>query len=485
MAPRKDPGTIGNFSGLDLRRSPATSDPQSLRVATNLSLSIGNKLVTRPRLVKLCDVSSETAGLYAADGLLRVACPGGQSLQDTRPTEIWYDVIGDGTAYPLGTLSRVHAMEVAAASTAAKAYPYIVTENTSGRIEHHWCTENPTSGATAVDTKVPLPFDPGRALVKSQNKLFADDPSAGVLRFSATTTTPRDWSKKLDAGFLSVRRQSAGSTNIVGLSYFKEFVAVLFEDSIQLWQMHPDPAQHRFVTALNGPGTDASRVTTNVLGDMFYFSRGGFRSLSRSLVTGDDKAEDVGAKIAALTKLESIDDNTVPLALWSESRSQYIAVFGTTAYVLTYSPSTDSVGWTTWELPVAIDYLVENDGTLYARSGDTIYRFEDETAADTAGAVTFDAALAFQTFGYPGRKKSFRWVDLVQTGTSEMNFHLDPSDPDTGEFATGIQTTGDTFNQGRIAINRVGDALGFRFTGTGVWELDSVIVDAMTLRGRG
>jgi len=456
----------------------------SLRVAENVSLTVGKKIATRPRLVKLCDVSSETVGLYSADGLLRTVCPGGQSLQDSRPTEVWYDVIGNGTAFPLGTLSKLHAMELAAAGVASKAYPYVCIETTAGRREHHWIDTIPLLGSDAVNSYVNLPFDPGKALVKSQSKLFADDPSAGVLRFSATTTTPRDWSKARDAGFLAVRRQSAGSTEIVGLSYFKEYVAVLFQDSIQLWQMNPDPANIKFVSALNGPGTDARRLTTNVLGDMFYFSRGGFRSLSRSIVTGDDKAEDVGAKIAELTK--AVDTTTYePVALWAESRSQYIAAFGTTVYVLTYSPSTESVGWTTWELPVPVEYITENGSSLYVRSGDTVYILDDEADEDTDGAVTFDVALAFQTFGQPRRKKRWETLDIVQDGTSRVNYHLDPKNPDVAQFAVGIQTTNDTFDRGKIAINRTSDTLGLRFSGTGTWELDSVMLDATVLRGRG
>ena len=456
----------------------------SLRVAENVSLTVGKKIATRPRLVKLCDVSSETVGLYSADGLLRTVCPGGQSLQDSRPTEVWYDVIGNGTAFPLGTLSKLHAMELAAAGVASKAYPYVCIETTAGRRELHWIDTIPLLGSDAVNSYVNLPFDPGKALVKSQSKLFADDPSAGVLRFSATTTTPRDWSKARDAGFLAVRRQSAGSTEIVGLSYFKEYVAVLFQDSIQLWQMNPDPANIKFVSALNGPGTDARRLTTNVLGDMFYFSRGGFRSLSRSIVTGDDKAEDVGAKIAELTK--AVDTTTYePVALWAESRSQYIAAFGTTVYVLTYSPSTESVGWTTWELPVPVEYITENGSSLYVRSGDTVYILDDEADEDTDGAVTFDVALAFQTFGQPRRKKRWETLDIVQDGTSRVNYHLDPKNPDVAQFAVGIQTTNDTFDRGKIAINRTSDTLGLRFSGTGTWELDSVMLDATVLRGRG
>lgn len=480
----KDPGNLGGFTGIDLRRSAATSDPMSLRVGTNVSLTVGKKIASRPRLVKLCDVSSETVGLYSADGLLRTVCPGGQSIQDGRPTEVWYDAIGNGTAYALGTLSKLHAMELAAAGVASKAYPYVCVETTSGRREHHWIDTIPVTSATAVNSLVNLPFDPGKALVKSQNKLFADDPSAGVLRFSATTTTPRDWTKARDAGFLAVRRQSAGSTEIVGLSYFKEYVAVLFQDSIQLWQMNPDPSNIKFVSALNGPGTETPRLTTNVLGDMFYFSRGGFRSLSRSLVTGDNKAEDIGAKVADLTS--GIDTTTYePVSLWAESRSQFLAAFGTTVFVLTYSPSTDSVGWTTWELPVPVEYMTENGSNLYIRSGDTVYVLDEAAEEDTAGPVSFDVALAFQTYGQPRRKKRWETLDVVQDGSSRVNYHLDPKNPDVAEFATGILTTNDTFDRGKIAINRTSDTLGLRFSGTGTWELDSVMIDATVLRGRG
>jgi hypothetical protein len=480
---RKDPGIVSEFTGLDLRRSPATSDPSSLRRATNVSLEIGQTLKTRPRLVKLCDVSSETVGLYAADGILRTVCPGGQGLQDTRPTEIWYDPIGNGTATTLGTLAKLHAWELAPASTGAKAYPYVCIETTAGRNEHHWLTETPALAATAVNTLVSLPFDPGKALVKSQSKLFADDPSAGVLRFSATNGTPRDWTAARDAGFLAVQRYSGSGDEILGLSYFKEFVAVIFKSSMQLWRMNPDPAAIQFGTALEGPGTETPRLVSNVLGDMVYFSEGGFRSLSRSLVTGDNQAEDIGAKIAALTKEETLD--VEPIGLWVESRSQYIAVFGTTAYVLTYSPSTETVGWTTWELPVAIEYLVELDGSLYARAEDTVYIFDEEAAADTAGVVTYDVITAFQTMGAFRRKKAWRTVDLIQTGTSSMNFHLDPNNETTGSLTGGINSTDDTPEHGKIAINRTSNALGFRFTGTGIWELDSVSIDGTVLRGRG
>lgn len=478
-------GVVGNFKGLDLRRDAAMSDQATLRTASNVSLLVGGNLARRPAMVKLCDVDSSTVGLYAAEGLLRTVCPGGQGLQNTRPSEIWYDPVGAGSAYGLTSLAKLHAVEYISAATGGKAYPYVVVERDTGRYEHHWLNSDPALATDPVDTRVSLPFDPGKALVKSNSKLFADDPSAGVLRFSASTTDPKDWTKARDAGFLAIRQHSAGHRDIVALSYFKSYVAVVFQDSIQLWQMAADPAKFQFINALNGPGTEIPRTTINVLGDMFYFSRGGFRSLGRSLVTGDDLAEDIGASIAELTKVQ--DTTTYrPVALWSETRSQYIACFGTTAYVLTYSPSSDTVGWTTWTLPVAPEYLVENAGNLYARAGNTVYKFEDSTLLDVgSAAVNFDVYTAFQHYGQPGAKKKWNKVDVVQTGTSSLNFAIDPTAPTVMELAAGINLTNTTFSKGKIGLERTSDALALRFTGSGVWRLDSAILDARVLRGRG
>ena len=479
----KRQGPIGPFSGLDLRRDAAMSDPNSLRVATNIDLKIGGNVQRRDALIKVCDVSSETVGLYASDGILRTVCPGGQSLQDARPAEVWYDAIGENAAYPLATLTKLHAVENVAAASGGTGYPYVVLERIDGRIEHHWLNSTPATAAAAVDTRSILPFDPGKTLVKSQGKLFCDEPSAGTLRFSASTTTPKDWTKARDAGSLAVRTQSAGSRDIVALSYYRSYVCVLFQDSIQLWQMDPDPAKFQFVNAFNGPGTETPRLTTNVLGDMFYYSRGGFRSMARSTLNGDDLAEDIGSAIAQLTLSQSVA--TPPVGLWSEARSQYLAAFGTSVYALTYSLASKTTGWTTWTLPVSVDYFAELNGVVYIRSGNTVYKLDSTLVADTAGAINFDVYTAFHNWGRPGHKKLWKSLDIVQTGTSGLNVCIDPTDTTRFQFSAPISLTNTTFAKGRIALNRVSDTLALRFTGTGLWRLDSAVLDAVPLTGLG
>lgn len=480
----KRQGSVGPFTGLDLRRDAAMSDPSSLRIASNVDLKIGGNLQRRDALIKLCDVSSETVGLYASDGILRTACPGGQSLQDSRPAEVWYDAIGENaTVYPLATITKLHAVENAAAASGGKGYPYLVIERTDGRIEHHWIDQVPATAAAAVSTRAILPFDPGKTLVKSQGKLFCDDPSSGTIRFSAATTTPRDWSKARDAGSLAVRTHSAGSRDIVALSYYRSYVTVLFQDSIQLWQMDPDPAKFQFINAFNGPGTETARLTTNVLGDMFYYNRGGFRSMQRSTMNGDDLAEDIGSAISALTLAQSTA--IAPVGIWSESRSQYLAAFGTTVYALTNSPASKTVGWTTWTLPVSVEYFAELNGVVYIRSGNTVYKLDSTLTNDTAGAINYQVYTAFQNWGQPGKKKLWRGIDVVQTGSSKLNICIDPTDSLRFQFTAPIDLANTTFAKGRIALNRICDTLALQFTGTGIWRLDSAILDASPLRGLG
>jgi hypothetical protein len=132
--------------------------------------------------------------------------------------------------------------------------------------------------------------------------------------------------------------------------------------------------------------------------------------------------------------------------------------------------------------------MAENDGILYVRSGDTVYKFDPDALQDvttTLVDVDFEVFSAFQHYGQPGDKKVWRWFDIVQTGTCGVNIAIDPNAPGTLEFSIAINLTDTSFSGGHIAINRTSNSLGLQFTGSGIWRLDSVILDAKVLRGRG
>lgn len=462
------------FKGVDVRNDPAAMDQLALRRAVNVDLTIASAVRRRDGLRLLCTLSSESVGLFSANGFLRTVVVGGHSLQDSRPPDVLYDVIGDGTIYSLGTLSKLHRVETIGAATVSNALPYVVIERTSGVIEHHWLTASPVLSTDAVSTRVRLPFDPGKLLIKSNNKLFANDPSNGVLWYSSTANGPTDWVAPRDAGFINVRQHISGSRNITSLGYYRGgLVAVLFEDAISLWKMDSDPTKFQLETTFNGPGTSAPGATSNVLGDLFYLSRGGVRSLSVTSVTGETNETDIGAYIQALTG--AIDLSTVtPVSLWSQTRSQYICAFGTEVWAYTYSPLAKVRGWTKWVLPVSVDFLVEHDGNLYIRSGNDVYIFDSAQVKDYDSVdVNYDVQMAFIHARAQGRKKFWKFFDTVQDGATSVAFHTDPVNDLTALTANTIAVGDTTYTGGLVGVNTVSDVLSLRFTGTQPWRLDS------------
>lgn len=460
-----------SWLGLDLRRDAADSDPRTVREATNVSLTNTGAWRRRDGLRKICDVDSNSVGLYSANGSLRTVVPGGQGLQDLRPAEVIYDPVGNGAAYALGSLSELVAATTISAPGAGQAYPYVSVKLATGAIEHHWLNANPATALTAVSTKVTLPFDPGRTLQKIATKIWTDEPAVGSLRFCSTVNGPTDWTATRDAGILGVRQHAGGEGAVKGLTYFNNQLVVAFADSMQLWQVFADPAKNALDRALGGPGTETPGALANVLGDVFYFSRGGFRSLAIATQTGVARESDVGSEIQALTEL--IDALVTPaIALWSQSRQQYLCVFGTTVYVFTLSPAKKIRGWSKWTLPFTISALVEHEGDLYVRAGNAVYLFDKaQELDDDQYAVNWSLKTQFLDADDPGAVKRWKSIDVVMTGTAELDFYPDVVDQTLVSNGPTLDRT--SYFDGIIPIGELCENISIGFSGTKAWQLDS------------
>ncbi len=471
---------VAGFKGLDLRRAVAASDPHTARLASNLELTLGGEYRTRPAWKLHATVSQYSVGLYSAGSLLRCAVPGGQSLQDSRPAEVVYDPVGDGAAYANGSLVKLHAMETIGSAELGASQPYVVLERDTGALEHHWLTEQPAAASSAVNTRVSLPFDPGKLLRKAANKLYADDPANGVLRFSSTANGPRDWRAERDAGFLAVRNFAAGDGIVRGLGTFHSYLAVLFEDTIQLWVPDADPARLLLKTVMHGPGTLAPKAVADAMGDMLYVSHGGFHSLSLVQLTGEPKEGDIGKEIVELTKDV---DFTNALALWSASRAQYLCAVGTTVYVYINSPTARLTGWTTWTFPAAVDAMCEHQGDVYVRSGTGVYKLDNTLARDDGQSsdIAWDLRPPFLDLGAPGHPKRWHLLDMVQDGTCQVKFYIVPGND--AKVVTGPRWTGPTYGRGPLPMNQYGDAISIGFSGTGLWKLSNYAVRFEVLGG--
>ncbi len=380
-------------------------------------------------------------------------------------------------AYPLNTIDSLAAVEAIGANAAFGVYPYVCVKKTNGTYEHHWIRKVPASVSVGVKTRVALPFNPGAAMIKLQEKIWASDNTNGVVRFSSTANGPTDWVAPLDAGFLPVLSHVSGSREVYGFGFYDNKLAVMFEDTIQLWNVNADPTLISLARVMSGPGSKAPNSIRNVAGDLFYFSQGGFRSLYTVLISGQLQEDDgMGAGIQPLTKLE---DPTVtpPVALWSQTRGQYLCAFGSTVYVYRYSPKLKLTGWTTYELgDAAVTDMCELDGFVYLRAGTAVYRL-DPAYDDNC---TFTVQPAWTDGGNPSKYSRYEFMELVQDGACQIAYRVNPRD-ETQEHA-GPTIDGSTTTLPLIAMGVMSQALSLVFTGTDkAWQLDRFILNARPL----
>jgi hypothetical protein len=205
----------------------------------------------------------------------------------------------------------------------------------------------------------------------------------------------------------------------------------------------------------------------NVLGDLFYFTRGGFRSLHTATVTGQiQEQDDIGGPIDKIAQQET---QTTAHALWSQRRAQYLCAFGTRMYAFRYSPKSKVMGWTIWELAVPVENMVELNGILYFRSGNKLYQFNPAAAV----AENFDYTVTFNDFVTKdaGRFKRLDFIGVSQQGTSTVKCYLSPSS-DTF-YVDGPTLIGTTLDRERIFLGAMASSFGMSFKGKPPWTLSS------------
>lgn len=462
---------VGPFKGLDLRGVLDTSDQKTLRVANNVDYLSDGSFKERDGLRLVAQVDSNSRGLYSVGGWLRCALAAGHSkpasVQSTTP--IIYDAIGDGTIYSETSIDKVLSVSSWDADGAIGIYPVLVIRRTDGTRELHWIKDTPApavngsppppfiASTDTVETKVDLPFKIGDSILKIQSKICAVDNTNGAVWFCSTVNGVTDWTTAADAGFLPVIRHATGDRSIQGLSFYDSLMAVMFSDSIQLWQMDPNPARHQFVRVLSGPGTQFGSSVVNVRGDLVYFSRGVFSSLRQSAINGQLVDGDIGAKIAPQTKqYETIE----PISFWSQGRGAYYCFFGTVGFRWLSSPDEKRKGWTTYTLPVSVEAAVEHLGEIYIRNGANIYRFE----SGYADGSTYTVRTQPLALDFPGEMKNIDTMTATITGTPTVNCLPDMRDSSVVDRLFTL--SGPTASLNDLAVFENSEAPAFEFTGS-------------------
>lgn len=527
------PGTkrFDEFTGLDLRATTGGSNPGSPRIARNVDLTATTRYEVRDQLREFATVDAASVGLYSSNGVLRCVLPARLSAVPRPPLGVEYDVLGlvDNVAYPTDIVAvEGNVLWDSRSYLCVSTYANGVDDIAGRLYEHHYsngmysldvnCTISgadvtlPTTDTFAVGTpvhiygltgnwtvlsqmsnvvtlnaapgvasglvrfmgarktSVDLPFQPGRALAKLEEKVWASDARTGDTRFCSTEFGPTNWTAAEDAGFLPTsKHETAGNDIVQGYGAFNRTLAVFYQTTIQLWEVAPDPADHEISSVVGGAGTEDGNSIANIFGDVIYFGQGGFHSLKIVTATGQAASGDLGAAITALTDL--IPTPLAPknmLAVWSPSRGQYFGFYSTTAYVWRYSPVSGVAGWTTYEMPFEVSATTESNGKLFIRRKDQskIYVF-DPTATDEEG---FDWALEFPHFDADAGGRTIQWKTAFFDITGDCTVAMGV---DSEVYASEIPV-GDIREsmRGAVPVMWVGQSVAARFRGSAPCTID-------------
>lgn len=468
------PITVKNFTGLDLRRVQSSADPKSQRVNRNLYITPGKGVRSRPGTYIGAKAHSSTRGLFAVNGQLTTVAPSGYpAIALTQSPLLRYMFIGNGTGIDIDHISALSGAESYGQTAVGRGIPYVNILNKEGAYEHHYGDVEPSIPGEIINTQVDLPFKPSAGLIKLASRLFAPSDQAGTVQFNSILGGARDWTSPNDAGFLPVVRNAPGDRTLQGLGYIRDRMVVAFRDSMQMWALDESPDNMTLVETLNGPGTRFERALANVLGDAFYFSRGGFRSLITSTIEGQREESDIGINVKPLT--ETLPTDPEPVGVWSQSRGIYFCSFGSVMMAFTYIPSEKTVGWAEWTLPFSVTDLVENGGVLYARDSEHNIRvFDDDLITDSGEPIEWVFQTQFLGNDEKARLWSFVDASFSMSGKARVYAYPDFNTPDERLFLGEVTDSSTPFE--RLYMSLTAPSVALALEGNTQFQLDALAI---------
>lgn len=409
-------------AGLDLRKGASVSDANRLRVLDNCYVTTGRTIRKRPCLELVAQLESGTIGLRSAGGKLNTFyATGSITHADTRfkANKIAHPTL------PAMEVQKIHYAE------SFNGYLYVSAQYNNNDIKHHYL--DGTSPTHIADVNCPN----SAAVVKKASKIFAL--GSEVVRFSKTND-PRDWTAASNAGFLGVGVQQSGSVNPTALGEYGANLVCFFNDSAQVWEVDPDPANMKFVQRVD-VGCPYPFGAANMAGDVFFASYDGVRSITTQATTGSLIDVDVGSPIDSALK-PLLTPSASVRSFYFRGGGQFWTMVGSTAYVYSFSRTSKISAWSRYTFPFSITDVTEQDGDLYFRAGNTVYRFNEAQYDDAGTPVEVVVEFPFLDFQSPGVLKQIYGMDAVMVGTAGIAHRFDARATDL--ITPDVELSGDT-----------------------------------------
>lgn len=296
-----------------------------------------------------------------------------------------------------------------------------------------------------------------------------------VVRYSATSN-PLDWSTVNDAGFLPTGLQAQVDPIVQALGIYRGNLVPWSGGEMQVWQVDPDPTRMALVDNIPSIGTNFYRSHASMAGDLYFTTRLGIRSVSIAGGSTNLQAGDVGTPIDEL--VQPLIPGSDPIGLFYPGGGQFWEVFGDQAFVYSQSRIGGIGAWGIYDLPGDMEAFTQQDGWLYFRVGNKVYRVDDSVTTDDGQPFDSDIVWNWLDMGAPGVEKSVIGVDVVGSGAAPtVSIGYNQTDPLA--YTPPYQVVPDTY-PGRITpIPCAGPSfsLALRYRSTDEpWELTSASV---------
>lgn len=356
-----------------------------------------------------------------------------------------------------------------------------------GAVEPAWPTvigATIANGTVTMTTRAPIVLDPycshGRAVLVAVEKVFTD--ADDVVRYSATSN-PLGWSPIIfprDAGFLNTGSKMQGDPQAVALAQYRGNMAVFGYSTVQIWQLDPDPGRISLVDTIEGVGTPYPRAHASVVGDLYFTSSAGVRSLSTSSTEAGVGSTDVGTPIdelvvaqLAVAALAGYD----PIGVFDPGRGEFWLLVGDRAYVLRQSKVAGFAAWSEYTLPgIATDAATLASTLYFMTTTGRIYRVDHNATTDDGVQFTVTGETAFARLGQTNGQTTT--MECIASQPFEVMVRHDESDPSrvTNTFSMPAKTR----PRGNIPVH-LNDipslALVFTHTSDLPWELTELTLN--------
>lgn len=396
-------------NGLDLRVDKRTADANRLSVLDNCYVTTGRKLRGRPGLTKVAQLETGTKGLVAGPSTLHTFYSGTTPI--THANTLF-------TANAIPSPGGADLVSVPA-GLVFSGFVYAAGKYADGSVSHHYL--DGTVPPVVTDANCPN----SESIVKMAEKIFGPDDD--IVRY-CKTGDPRDWTTASDAGFIASGLQAEGDAEAQAVVQFKQQLGICMIDSVQIWNVDPDPTNITIAQNVFGIGTRFKRSPARLAGDTYFLSEQGYRSITVAVFNENLQDVDVGTPIDELVT-PLIDTGIDPISVFSQKFGQFWSIEDNYAWVYSVSRTSKIAAWSRYLFRFDIDATCAFKGNLYLRSGDDVYRVDPLVTNDDGQTIPKTIEMSYVDMKAPGVEKLVTGVDAVLKGTAQLQFRYNPMNP--------------------------------------------------------